>query len=96
MDIGKYNRKDNKTHSLLRLDRTFPNHKMFVTGSANQLVLFRILAAYYLYNTTIGYCQGKDMIPFSGCTSTHFTGMAYIVALLLMNLRDEEVLCDIK
>ena len=68
MDIGKYNRKDNKTHSLLHLDRTFPNHKMFVTGSANQLVLFRILAAYYLYNTTIGYCQGKDMIPFSGCT----------------------------
>lgn len=50
----------NRSHSLLHLDRTFPNHKMFVNGSANQLVLFRILAAYYLYNTTIGYCQGKD------------------------------------
>jgi hypothetical protein len=56
------------------IDRTFPNHIMFQSGSQYQLSLFYILAAYSQYNASVGYCQG----------------MAYIVALILMYIQDNE------
>jgi hypothetical protein len=47
---------------------------MFQSGSQYQLSLFYILAAYSQYNASVGYCQG----------------MAYIVALILMYIQDNE------
>lgn len=42
--------------------------------------LYNVLAAYSIYNTEIGYCQG----------------MASIAALLLMHFKDEEVSIKLK
>ena len=59
----------------LDVNRTFRNNLMFQHRyDIKQQELFRILVAYSVYNSEIGYCQG----------------MSQIAALLLMYLHDEE------
>ncbi|XP_071492603.1 USP6 N-terminal-like protein [Diadema antillarum] len=59
----------------LDVNRTFRNHIMFRDRyGIKQQALFHILAAYSMYNTEVGYCQG----------------MSQIAALLLMYLNEEE------
>eukprot|EP01147_Barroeca_monosierra_P009407 gene9407-1652_t len=59
----------------LDLHRTFYTHVMFrVEGGKGQQELFRILATYARYNQKTGYCQG----------------MAYIAAVLLMHMSEED------
>uniref|UniRef100_A0A0K2TYD0 Rab-GAP TBC domain-containing protein n=1 Tax=Lepeophtheirus salmonis TaxID=72036 RepID=A0A0K2TYD0_LEPSM len=59
----------------LDVNRTYRNNTMFSERySTRQKALFHILAAYSVYNTKVGYCQG----------------MSQIVALLLMYLPEEE------
>ncbi|KZT41485.1 RabGAP/TBC [Sistotremastrum suecicum HHB10207 ss-3] len=60
------------------LGRTFPHHEFFMDGSGiGQENLFNVLKAYSLYDRDVGYCQG---LPF-------------IVAILLLNMPDEEAFC---
>ncbi|KAF8906517.1 rab-GTPase-TBC domain-containing protein [Gymnopilus junonius] len=57
------------------LGRTFPHHDFFTDGQGiGQENLFNVLKAYSLYDPQVGYCQG---LPF-------------IVAILLLNMPDEE------
>ncbi|CAA7261604.1 unnamed protein product [Cyclocybe aegerita] len=57
------------------LGRTFPHHDFFTDGQGiGQENLFNVLKAYSLYDPNVGYCQG---LPF-------------IVAILLLNMPDEE------
>lgn len=59
----------------LDINRTFRNNTMFKKRYCQkQAQLFNVLAAYSIYNTEVGYCQG----------------MSGITALLLMYLADEE------
>jgi len=59
----------------LDVNRTFRNNLMFKDRyDIKQQELFRILVAYSVYNSEIGYCQG----------------MSQVAALLLMYLHDEE------
>ncbi|XP_038048916.1 USP6 N-terminal-like protein [Patiria miniata] len=59
----------------LDVNRTFRNHIMFRDRyGTKQQALFHILAAYSMYNTEVGYCQG----------------MSQIAALLLMYLNEED------
>ncbi|XP_022105991.1 USP6 N-terminal-like protein [Acanthaster planci] len=59
----------------LDVNRTFRNHIMFRDRyGIKQQALFHILAAYSMYNTEVGYCQG----------------MSQIAALLLMYLNEED------
>lgn len=59
----------------LDVNRTFRNNDMFKERyNIKQQELFKILVAYSVYNSEIGYCQG----------------MSQIAALLLMYLHDEE------
>ncbi|THH05523.1 hypothetical protein EW146_g9881 [Bondarzewia mesenterica] len=60
------------------LGRTFPHHAFFTDGQGiGQENLFNVLKAYSLYDPEVGYCQG---LPF-------------IVAILLLNMPDEEAFC---
>ncbi|KAI0092977.1 rab-GTPase-TBC domain-containing protein [Irpex rosettiformis] len=60
------------------LGRTFPHHAFFTEGQGiGQENLFNVLKAYSLYDSSVGYCQG---LPF-------------IVAILLLNMPDEEAFC---
>ncbi|KAI0373490.1 RabGAP/TBC [Pilatotrama ljubarskyi] len=60
------------------LGRTFPHHAFFTDGHGiGQENLFNVLKAYSLYDPQVGYCQG---LPF-------------IVAILLLNMPDEEAFC---
>lgn len=59
----------------LDVNRTYRNHIMFKERySTKQCMLFRILVAYSIYNSEIGYCQG----------------MSQIAALLLMYMNEED------
>ncbi|XP_078719712.1 USP6 N-terminal-like protein isoform X2 [Lampetra fluviatilis] len=59
----------------LDVNRTFRNHIMFRNRyGVKQQALFHVLAAYSMYNTEVGYCQG----------------MSQIAALLLMYLNEED------
>ncbi|KAJ8032445.1 USP6 N-terminal-like protein [Holothuria leucospilota] len=59
----------------LDVNRTFRNHIMFRDRyGIKQQALFHILAAYSMYNTEVGYCQG----------------MSQIAALLLMYMNEED------
>ena len=59
----------------LDINRTFRNNTAYKKRyNQRQVQLYNILAAYSIYNTEIGYCQG----------------MATVTALLLMYLSDEE------
>ena len=59
----------------LDVNRTYRDHIMFRERyNLRQTALFHVLAAYSLYNSEVGYCQG----------------MSQIAALLLMYLNDEE------
>ena len=58
--------------------RTFPTHQLFMGATAASRSLLHVLASYSLYNPAVGYCQG----------------MAYVTALLLMNMEEEvHVVC---
>lgn len=59
----------------LDVNRTYRNHIMFKDRySTKQCMLFRILVAYSIYNSEIGYCQG----------------MSQVAALLLMYMNEED------
>ena len=59
----------------LDVNRTYRNHEMFRERyNSRQQDLFHVLAAYSMFNTEVGYCQG----------------MSQIAALLLMYLNSEE------
>ena len=59
----------------LDVNRTYRDHIMFRERYNNrQVALFHVLAAYSMYNSEVGYCQG----------------MSQIAALLLMYLTEEE------
>ncbi|CAL1528901.1 unnamed protein product [Lymnaea stagnalis] len=59
----------------LDVNRTYRNHIMFRERyGVKQQALFHVLAAYSVYNTEVGYCQG----------------MSEIAALLLMYLNEED------
>lgn len=59
----------------LDVNRTYRNHLMFRRRyDVKQQALFHVLAAYSMYNTEVGYCQG----------------MSQIAALLLMYLNEED------
>ncbi|XP_005089324.2 USP6 N-terminal-like protein [Aplysia californica] len=73
------NRARTKSTSIRQIDldvnRTYRNHIMFRERyGVKQQALFHVLAAYSVYNTEVGYCQG----------------MSEIAALLLMYLNEEE------
>ncbi|EIN11809.1 RabGAP/TBC [Punctularia strigosozonata HHB-11173 SS5] len=73
--------KDTSPHekAIMRdLGRTFPHHEFFNNGQGiGQENLFNVLKAYSLYDTQVGYCQG----------------MPFLVAILLLNMPDEEAFC---
>ncbi|GAV07756.1 hypothetical protein RvY_17562 [Ramazzottius varieornatus] len=59
----------------LDVNRTYRNHEMFRERyGIKQQALFHVLAAYSMYNTEVGYCQG----------------MSQVAALLLMYMSDED------
>ncbi|XP_015817527.3 USP6 N-terminal-like protein isoform X1 [Nothobranchius furzeri] len=59
----------------LDVNRTYRNHIMFMNRyDVKQQALFHVLAAYSLYNTEVGYCQG----------------MSQITALLLIYMNEED------
>ncbi|XP_050394513.1 USP6 N-terminal-like protein isoform X1 [Patella vulgata] len=73
------NRARNRSTSIRQIDldvnRTYRNHIMFRERyGVKQQALFHVLAAYSVYNTEVGYCQG----------------MSEIAALLLMYLNEED------
>ncbi|GFR69450.1 USP6 N-terminal-like protein [Elysia marginata] len=73
------NRARTKSTSIRQIDldvnRTYRNHIMFRERyGVKQQSLFHVLAAYSVYNTEVGYCQG----------------MSEIAALLLMYLNEED------
>ncbi|XP_052809008.1 USP6 N-terminal-like protein [Mya arenaria] len=80
---GVYNRMRSRARSIsphirqidLDVNRTYRNHIMFRERyGVKQQALFHVLAAYSMYNTEVGYCQG----------------MSEIAALLLMYLNEED------
>ena len=44
------------------ITRTFPGHPKFAKGDQAQMELFRILTAYSLYDSELGYSQGTNFI----------------------------------
>ncbi|XP_076444845.1 USP6 N-terminal-like protein isoform X2 [Babylonia areolata] len=73
------NRARSKSTAIRQIDldvnRTYRNHIMFRERyGVKQQALFHVLAAYSVYNTEVGYCQG----------------MSEIAALLLMYLNEED------
>lgn len=76
-EVLKYGLDNSKDIRQIDLDvnRTYRNHIMFKERySTKQCMLFRILVAYSIYNSEIGYCQG----------------MSQIAALLLMYMNEED------
>lgn len=80
---GVYNKMKARARSIsphirqidLDVNRTYRNHIMFRDRyGVKQQALFHVLAAYSMYNTEVGYCQG----------------MSEIAALLLMYLNEED------
>lgn len=64
----------------LDVNRTYRNHIMFRERyNTKQQMLFRVLVAYSVYNTEVGYCQG----------------MSQIAALLLMYMDEEDAFWSI-
>ncbi|PIK34391.1 hypothetical protein BSL78_28786 [Apostichopus japonicus] len=63
---------------IVDVDRTFPTHRLFMgrdtSAKEGQASLFRLLSAYSIYNSEVGYCQG----------------MSYIAGMLLMQMASEE------
>ena len=48
------------------LERTFPNNPYYRTGGTGLGALFKVMKAYSNYDTTVGYCQGKNIYgPFA-------------------------------
>lgn len=74
LDYGLENSKDIRQIDL-DVNRTYRNHIMFRDRySTKQCMLFRVLVAYSIYNSEIGYCQG----------------MSHVAALLLMYMNEED------
>eukprot|EP00040_Diaphanoeca_grandis_P043805 m.10316 g.10316 ORF g.10316 m.10316 type:complete len:638 (-) comp8245_c0_seq1:227-2140(-) len=74
-DDGRYPSAKSLKQIQLDLDRTFYNHSLLmIKDGPGQQSLFNMLAVYARVNRAVGYCQG----------------MAYIAAVLLMNLPEEE------
>lgn len=74
LEFGLKHSKDRRQIDL-DVNRTYRNHIMFRERySMKQCMLFRILVAYSIYNSEIGYCQG----------------MSQIAALLLMYMDEED------
>lgn len=80
---GVYNKMKSRARSIsphirqidLDVNRTYRNHIMFRERyGVKQQHLFHVLAAYSMYNTEVGYCQG----------------MSEIAALLLMYMNEED------
>lgn len=44
------------------VDRTFIEYRLFSNGNKGQGMLYRVLAAYAVYNPEIGYCQGMNVL----------------------------------
>lgn len=60
------------------IGRTFPAHEFFrETGSAGQEALYRVLRAYAVYDSDVGYCQG----------------FSFIAAALLLHMPEENAFC---
>lgn len=60
------------------IGRTFPAHEYFrETGSAGQEALYRVLRAYAVYDSDVGYCQG----------------FSFIAAALLLHMPEENAFC---
>ncbi|XP_071831280.1 uncharacterized protein [Apostichopus japonicus] len=63
---------------IVDVDRTFPTHRLFMgrdtSAKEGHASLFRLLSAYSIYNSEVGYCQG----------------MSYIAGMLLMQMASEE------
>jgi len=73
------------------LGRTFPSHEFFADGSGvGQGNLFNVLKAYSLHDTDVGYCQvsphGLIAHPLSADLDPQ--GLPFVVAVLLLNVRD--------
>ena len=74
LDYGLEHSKDIRQIDL-DVNRTYRNHIMFRDkDSTKQCMLHRVLVAYSIYNSEIGYCQG----------------MSHIAALLLMYMNEED------
>lgn len=74
LDFGLEHSKDIRQIDL-DVNRTYRNHIMFRDRySTKQCMLFRVLVAYSIYNSEIGYCQG----------------MSHVAALLLMYMNEED------
>lgn len=74
LTFGLENSKDIRQIDL-DVNRTYRNHIMFRDRySTKQCMLFRVLVAYSIYNSEIGYCQG----------------MSHVAALLLMYMNEED------
>ncbi|CAG9316546.1 unnamed protein product [Blepharisma stoltei] len=58
---------------MLDIHRTFPNHILFRDDGPGQQALFRVLKAYALHDTELGYCQG----------------MGFLIAMLLIYMSEE-------
>lgn len=67
-----------EVHVRRDIGRTFPAHEFFrETGSDGQEQLYRVLRAYAVYDTEIGYCQG----------------FSFIAAALLLHMPEENAFC---
>ncbi|CAI8052991.1 USP6 N-terminal-like protein [Geodia barretti] len=64
----------NARQIMLDIGRTFPTHRLYIGETKEKISLLRVLMMYAKFNTSVGYCQG----------------MAYIAALLLMHMTNEE------
>lgn len=74
LELGLKHSKDRRQIDL-DVNRTYRNHIMFRDRySMKQCMLFRILVAYSIYNSEIGYCQG----------------MSQVAALFLMYMDEED------
>lgn len=74
LEFGLKHSKDRRQIDL-DVNRTYRNHIMFRERfSLKQCMLFRVLVAYSMYNSEIGYCQG----------------MSHTAALLLMYMDEED------
>lgn len=73
------------------IDRTFPTHNLFITGSKHQVLLFQLLMVYARYNKAIGYCQGK-LYQCSVCTHVYIHTVHYLNITVCHILWDDMVL----
>ena len=42
--------------------RTFPTHRLYVGETKEKVSLFRVLIMYAKFNTSVGYCQGEQLM----------------------------------